>query len=151
MKTGMLTGLWFVADGAGVVESLRQAAGLGFRYVDLHGVFHAGPAHLPPAERPAVRAEMAALGLEPRALTPGPGPPLSEREDEFHARLHRFARRLEFPLAHGVEGGLVKRVRALEDPGRGHTSVLANDHLDLHRPGDLGVLLTPEFSGVHLC
>ncbi len=66
MKIGMLTGLWFVAEGAGLVESLRWAAGLGFRYVDLHGVFHAGPAHLSPQERLAVKAEMAALGLQPR-------------------------------------------------------------------------------------
>ena len=66
MKIGMLTGLWFVAESADLTVSLRRAAALGFRYVDLHGVFHAGPAHLTPAERLAVRDEMAALGLEPR-------------------------------------------------------------------------------------
>jgi sugar phosphate isomerase/epimerase len=66
MKLGMLTGLWYVAESATVIESLRRVANLGFRYVDLHGVFHAGPAHLSARDREAVRVEMAALGLEPR-------------------------------------------------------------------------------------
>jgi sugar phosphate isomerase/epimerase len=66
MKIGMLTGLWFVAEGATLVESLRRAAALGFHYVDLHGVFHGGPVHLNPSERLAVKAEMIALGLVPR-------------------------------------------------------------------------------------
>jgi len=66
MKIGMLTGLWYVSETAKVIESLRRVAALGFHYVDLHGVFHAGPAHLSMAGRRAVGAEMAALGLEPR-------------------------------------------------------------------------------------
>ncbi len=66
MKLGMLTGLWYVAEGASVFESLRRAAGLGFRYVDLHGVFHAGPAHLTPVERGKVRDALEELGLTAR-------------------------------------------------------------------------------------
>jgi sugar phosphate isomerase/epimerase len=66
MKLGMLTGLWYVAEGASVFESLRRAAALGFRYVDLHGVFHAGPAHLSLAERKEVRDELDRMGLTPR-------------------------------------------------------------------------------------
>ena len=61
MKIGMLTGLWFVADGATLIKSLRRAAALGFRYVDIHGVFHGGPAHLKPGERLTVKTEMKAL------------------------------------------------------------------------------------------
>ena len=66
MKLGVLTGLWYVSEGASVLESLRRAAGLGFRYVDLHGVFHAGPAHLSLTEREQVREELDRLGLTPR-------------------------------------------------------------------------------------
>jgi sugar phosphate isomerase/epimerase len=63
----MLTGLWFVAEGATLLESLRRAAALGFRYVDFQGVFHAGPAHLTPEERLSVKTELQALGLTPRS------------------------------------------------------------------------------------
>jgi len=66
MKIGMLTGLWFVAEGATLIHSLRRAATLGFEYVDIHGVFHGGPALLKPEERLAVKSEMKALGLVPR-------------------------------------------------------------------------------------
>jgi sugar phosphate isomerase/epimerase len=66
MKIGMLTGLWYIAEGAPLIESLRRAAELGFRTVDLHGVFHAGPAHLSPEGSQAVKAELAALGLAAR-------------------------------------------------------------------------------------
>ena len=66
MKIGMLTGLWHIAASATVVQSLRRVAALGFRYVDLHGVFHAGPAHLDSDQCREVKTEMAALGLEPR-------------------------------------------------------------------------------------
>jgi sugar phosphate isomerase/epimerase len=66
MKIGMLTGLWFVAEGATLIESLHRVAAAGFQYVDLHGVFHGGPAHLAPDERSAVMTEMKALGLIPR-------------------------------------------------------------------------------------
>jgi sugar phosphate isomerase/epimerase len=66
MKIGMLTGIWHIAESATLVESLRRAAALGFHYVDFQGVFHAGPVHLSPRERLAVKAELSALGLEPR-------------------------------------------------------------------------------------
>ena len=66
MKIGILTGLWFVAEGATVLESLPRLASLGFRYVDLHGVFHAGPKHLSLEDAKAVKREMKALGLQPR-------------------------------------------------------------------------------------
>ena len=66
MKIGMLTGLWFVAEGATLIHSLRRAAALGFRYVDIHGVFHGGQALLKPEERLAIKSEMKALGLVPR-------------------------------------------------------------------------------------
>ena len=66
MKIGMLTGLWFIAEGAPLVESLQRAAALGFHYIDIHGVFHGGPAHLKPAGRLLVKSEMASLGLIPR-------------------------------------------------------------------------------------
>ncbi len=66
MKIGMLTGVWFIAEEATLLDSLRRAATLGFQYVDLHGVFHAGPAHLSPRERLNVRTEMQSLGLIPR-------------------------------------------------------------------------------------
>jgi sugar phosphate isomerase/epimerase len=66
MKIGMLTGIWFVAEAATLQASLRRAAALGFRYVDLHGPFHAGPIHLSESERRDLKAEMVALGLTPR-------------------------------------------------------------------------------------
>jgi sugar phosphate isomerase/epimerase len=66
MKIGMLTGVWAIAESATIIEGLRRAAALGFRYVDLHGVFHAGPAHLSEQERRAVKSELSALGLTPR-------------------------------------------------------------------------------------
>jgi sugar phosphate isomerase/epimerase len=66
MKIGMLTGLWYIAESATVIESLRHIAALGFRYVDIHGVFHASPAHLNSDQCREVKTEMAALGLEPR-------------------------------------------------------------------------------------
>ena len=66
MKIGMLTGIWYIAEGASLIESLRRASALGFRYVDLHGVFHGGPAHLQGDERLAVKKEIEALGLIPR-------------------------------------------------------------------------------------
>ena len=66
MKAGMLSGLWYVAEGASLIESLRRSAGLGFHYVDLHGVFHAGPRHLSRRDRIAVRRQLDSLGLVPR-------------------------------------------------------------------------------------
>jgi len=66
MKIGMLTGIWWIAQKAPLIESLQRAAALGFHYVDIHGVFHGGPAHLKPEERLLVRSEMEKLGLTPR-------------------------------------------------------------------------------------
>ncbi|MGW8249442.1 MAG: sugar phosphate isomerase/epimerase family protein [Anaerolineales bacterium] len=66
MKIGMLTGIWSIAERASLIDSLHRAAALGFHYVDLHGVFHAGPAHLSAKERLAVKAELKSLGLIPR-------------------------------------------------------------------------------------
>ena len=66
MKLGMLTGLWWVASRATVFEALERTAALGFSTVDLHGVFHAGPAHLSPDERLRVKRDLDRLGLEAR-------------------------------------------------------------------------------------
>ncbi len=66
MKIGILTGIWFIAESASLLASLERAAALGFRYVDLHGVFHAGPMHLSERQQRSLKAEMAALGLTPR-------------------------------------------------------------------------------------
>jgi sugar phosphate isomerase/epimerase len=66
MKIGMLTGLWYVAGEATLVESLQRAAALGFHYVDLHGVFHGGPAHLTAQACQQVKTELETLGLAPR-------------------------------------------------------------------------------------
>ena len=66
MKIGILTGIWYIADERNLIESLRRAAALGFRYVDLHGVFHGGPAHLDPGARRLVKDELDASGLVPR-------------------------------------------------------------------------------------
>ena len=66
MRLGMLSGLWWIAEGLSAVESLDRMAALGFRTVDLHGVFHAGPRHLSARERLAVGARLEHLGLEAR-------------------------------------------------------------------------------------
>jgi len=66
MKIGMLTGIWSVAEGATLIESLERVAALGFRYVDLQGIYHAGPKHLTSEERKEVKTVMDSLGLTPR-------------------------------------------------------------------------------------
>jgi protein FrlC len=66
MRIGMLSGLWYIAEGASALESIRRMAALGFHHVDVHGTFHAGPQHLSPRERLAVGRELDRLGLEPR-------------------------------------------------------------------------------------
>jgi len=66
MRIGMLSGLWFIAEGASAMESLKRMAALGFHDVDLSGVFHAGPRHLSQRERLAVGRELERLGLQPR-------------------------------------------------------------------------------------
>jgi sugar phosphate isomerase/epimerase len=88
MKLSMLTGLWYVASKATVFEALERVAALGFRTVDLHGVFHAGPAHLTPEERRGVRRELDRLGLEARnyvlhARHNIPGATPTEREEDL--------------------------------------------------------------------
>ena len=70
MKIGMLTGIWYVAEQATIIASLNRVAELGFRYVDLHGVFHASPNHLTLKQRNEVKTEMDALGLDPQQLYP---------------------------------------------------------------------------------
>lgn len=66
MKIGMMTGLWHVAERLGVMNSLERVSDLGFQYVDLHGVFHAGPAHLNDAERVELKTRLDHLCLKPR-------------------------------------------------------------------------------------
>lgn len=66
MKIGMLTGIWYVAEAATLQASLERAAALGFRYVDLHGVFHAGPIHLLAEQRSQVPSMLKTLGLTAR-------------------------------------------------------------------------------------
>ena len=66
MKLGMLTGIWHIANGASIFESLERVAALGFHYVDLHGTFHAGPKHLSLEERNEVKHRIETLGLEAR-------------------------------------------------------------------------------------
>jgi sugar phosphate isomerase/epimerase len=66
MRIGMLTGLWYISDAKTLMESLQRTAALGFRYVDIHGVFHGGPAHLSRDDAKAVKREMEFLGLTPR-------------------------------------------------------------------------------------
>jgi len=86
MKIGMLTGLWYVAEEATLVESLQRAAALGFHYVDLHGVFHGGPAHLSLPERQQVKTELLRLGLSARNyVLHAPHNPASGNLAEFEA------------------------------------------------------------------
>jgi sugar phosphate isomerase/epimerase len=68
MKIGILTGLWFIAENADIFESLKRVANLGFKYVDLHGTFHAGPIHLTQDDRVKVKRELDRLGLHARNL-----------------------------------------------------------------------------------
>ncbi len=63
MKIGIVTGLWWIAESASLVASLKRAAALGFRYVDIQGTLHGSPRQLGAAERQAVKRELAALGL----------------------------------------------------------------------------------------
>jgi sugar phosphate isomerase/epimerase len=66
MRIGMLSGLWWIAEGLPVLDTLDRIAALGFHYVDLHGVFHAGPRHLTRRERRQVGARLERTALEPR-------------------------------------------------------------------------------------
>jgi sugar phosphate isomerase/epimerase len=85
MKIGMLTGIWYVAEQATIIASLKRVAELGFRYVDLHGVFHAGPHQLTVKQRKEVKTEMDTLGLIPSSYilhSPVNLPSTNEKEQE---------------------------------------------------------------------
>jgi sugar phosphate isomerase/epimerase len=103
VKIGVLTGIWYVAESATLLESLRRAARLGFRYVDFHGVFHAGPSHLSLEERIVVRKEISALGLVPRnyVLHPLHNLPSSSQEE-----LEKSRKYLEQGIDLAVEWGI---------------------------------------------
>jgi sugar phosphate isomerase/epimerase len=66
MKLGILTGLWFVAHEATVLESIKSVNELGFRYIDLHGTYHAGPHHLSSDEIRRVKVDLNHSNMEPR-------------------------------------------------------------------------------------
>lgn len=103
MKIGMLTGIWYIAEGASLVESLRRASALGFRYVDLHGVFHGGPAHLQAAERLAVSDVMRSLGLIPRNYVLHPPHNLASANDaELEECFNYLAEGIEMALSWGI-------------------------------------------------
>jgi sugar phosphate isomerase/epimerase len=103
MKIGMLTGIWWIAEKATLIESLRRAAALGFHYVDLHGVFHGGPQHLAPGERLAVKSELKSLGLTPRNYVLHPLHNLaSASEAELEQSLHYLEGGIDLALSWGV-------------------------------------------------
>jgi sugar phosphate isomerase/epimerase len=103
MKIGMLTGIWWIAGQATLIESLRRAAVLGFRYVDLHGVFHGGPQHLSPGERLEVKAELQALGLIPRNYVLHPLHNLaSASEAELEQSLNYLKEGIDLALSWGI-------------------------------------------------
>lgn len=103
MKIGMLTGIWSIAEKATLIESLRRAAAFGFRYVDLHGVFHAGPTHLNVQERLAVKAELETLGLVPRnyVLHP-PHNPASANQAELEQNFSYLQEGIEMARLWGI-------------------------------------------------
>ncbi len=99
----MLTGLWFIAQGATLSESLRRVAALGFRYVDLHGVFHAGPVHLSDRERAAIKPELDSLGLVPRNYILHPRHnPASASEKELDADIAYLREGMDMACGWGV-------------------------------------------------
>jgi sugar phosphate isomerase/epimerase len=103
MKIGMLTGLWYVAGEATLVESLRRAAALGFRYVDLHGVFHAGPAHLSLPARQQVKTELETLGLSARNyVLHSPHNPTSAGPAELEASFEYLREGIDLCLFWGI-------------------------------------------------
>ncbi len=104
MKIGILTGVWYIAESATVIESLRRAAALGFRYVDLHGVFHAGPIHLSEWERQAVGAELRNLGLTPRNyVLHAPTNPASATEKEQAQNIAYLKEGIDLALSWGMK------------------------------------------------
>ena len=103
MKIGMLTGLWYVAGEATLVESLQRAAALGFRYVDLHGVFHAGPAHLSLQARLQVKTELETLRLTARNyVLHAPHNPASSSPAELEAGIEYLREGIDLCLYWGI-------------------------------------------------
>ncbi len=103
MKIGMLTGLWYVAGEATLVESLQRAAALGFRYVDLHGVFHAGPAQLSLQARQQVKTELEELGLRARNyVLHSPHNPVSASAAELEASFAYLREGIDLCLFWGI-------------------------------------------------
>jgi sugar phosphate isomerase/epimerase len=103
MKIGMLTGLWYVAGEATLVESLQRAAALGFRYVDLHGVFHAGPAQLSLQARQQVKTELETLGLVARNyVLHSPHNPASASAAELEASFEYLREGIDLCIFWGI-------------------------------------------------
>ena len=103
MKLGMLTGIWYIADGASVFESLDRAAALGFHYVDLHGTFNAGPKHLSEAERVKVKDTLDALGLEPRNyVLHAPHNIASTSEAEYESSYRYLCEGIDMAVSWGI-------------------------------------------------
>ena len=103
MKIGMLTGLWYVAGETTLVESLQRAAALGFRFVDLHGVFHAGPKHLSMQERQQVKTELETLRLVARNyVLHSPHNPASASAAEHEASFQYLREGLDLCLFWGI-------------------------------------------------
>lgn len=103
MKIGMLTGIWYIADKATLMESLRRAAALGFHTVDIHGVFHGGPLHFDQAECRRTADEMQRLGLTARnyVLHPLTNPAAAE-DAEQEANIAYLKRGFDYAAAWGV-------------------------------------------------
>ena len=103
MKIGMLTGIWFIAEKASLVASLQRAAALGFRYVDIHGVFHGGPAHLSETDCKEITNALESLGLVGRnyVLHP-PGNPAAANEVQQAQNLDYLKRGFDFASAWGI-------------------------------------------------
>jgi len=103
MKIGMLTGMWYISGDKTLLESLERVASLGFRYVDLHGVFHAGPAHLSREDALVVKREMEALQLEPRNyVCHAPHNIPSSDAATFEADLQYLERAVDLALLWGI-------------------------------------------------
>jgi sugar phosphate isomerase/epimerase len=103
MKIGMLTGIWSIAERASLIDSLRRAAALGFQYVDLHGVFHAGPVHLSTEDRLVVKSELKTLELIPRNYVLHPPHNLaSAREAELELNFAYLQEGIDLALDWGI-------------------------------------------------
>jgi sugar phosphate isomerase/epimerase len=103
MKIGVLTGIWSVAESATLLDSLERVAALGFRYVDLHGPFHAGPIHLSQADRLAVKDRLQTLGLIPRNYVLHPLKNIaSSTESELEQSLAYLQEGIDLALSWGI-------------------------------------------------